>query len=204
MFVYRDALKSDMNSIAKVHTDCFKGYFLTSLGEKLLEKYYAEYFDEGAPFVLALNDGEIIGFCMGYQTGTKARANFEKKYKLQISVKLLGLCLFFNKNAWVRVIKKIKSIIKGFKQNKKKNITIDEKKVDGAVLSICVVEKFRGTGVAKALINIFEDKLKNRRIEKCSLSVLSNNGTARAFYEKMGYSILKEKGDSVVYIKNII
>ncbi|MBR2404956.1 MAG: GNAT family N-acetyltransferase [Clostridia bacterium] len=202
MITYRTAYKTDLKAIAKVHSACFKEYFLTSLGNDLLSKYYGEYIDENAPFILAVNEhGQIAGFCMGYLTGSKARDKFESKYKWQLTSKLLGLCLMCNKNAWVRVSSKIKDVLKSFKSKNQANINPEKPK--GSILSICVMEEFRGTNVAGTLVDKFESELKDRNIETYTLSVYTTNARARAFYEKKGFSVLNENKDSTNYIKTI-
>ena len=204
MITYRAASKNDLNTIAKVHTDCFKEYFLTSLGNHLLAKYYGEYINEGGPFILAVSDVDgIIGFCMGYQTGSRARANFEKNNKFQLLFKLLYLCLLCNKSAWDRVLSKIKSSFGAFIHKKNNSVSKNKKSPEGTILSVCVVEKYRGTDVSKTLISKFEDELRTRKIEKCTLSVHTTNSRARAFYEKVGFNIQKESADCVVYVKTI-
>ncbi len=202
MYTYRNATKEDLKEVAKVHTKCFEDYFLTSLGTDLLEKYYGEYFDENAPFIVAQEDnGEIVGFCMGYQTGTKARSQFESKYKFQLASKLLCLCLKFDKEAWKRVIAKIKSVLKPTAKPVKETEGSDE--IMGDILSICVLDKAKGKGVATALVQHFESEMISRGIKTYTLSVYAINVRARAFYEKMGMKVSRANDEEVVYIKTI-
>ena len=205
MITYRNATNDDLNEIAKLHKLCFKEYFLTSLGVNLLGKYYKEYLNEGAPFVLAENDeNEIIGFCMGYQDATtQAHKNFQSNNKIRLATRLFFLCCAFNKNAWIRVIAKIKSIFRRAKHRKdpvKKN---NKSNTVGSLLSICLDSKYRGTDIAKTLVIKFEDELKAMGIEEYTLSVYSTNARARAFYEKTGFSFHCEEGDSIIYIKTL-
>ena len=202
MYAYRNATKEDLKEIAKVHTKCFENYFLTSLGTDLLEKYYGEYFNENAPFIVAQSEtGEIVGFCMGYQTGTTARAQFESKYKFQLASKLLFLCLKLDKEAWKRVIAKIKGMFKSAVKPVEKEEPGEE--IIGDILSICVLDKAKGKGVASSLVKHFESEMISRGIKTYTLSVYAVNARARAFYEKMGMKISKENSEEVAYIKTI-
>ncbi len=205
MITYRNANKDDLKQIAQVHLACFSEYFLSSLGNDLLEKYYGEYFNEKSPFIVATNDSQgIIGFCMGYLTGTKARANFESKYKWKLSMRLLALCIKLDKRALTRVFDKIKSILKSFK-SKNSQKTPDKKvaAITGDLLSICVLDDFKGTDVASTLVKTFENELKSRDISKYYLTVFKSNLRARAFYEKLGFKISKDKNTELIYEKDL-
>jgi len=203
MITYRSACEKDLNQVATVHSKCFEGYFLTSLGENLLKKYYGSYLNEKAPFVVAVNENDdVVGFCMGYQNGSRARAHFEKKYKYQLAAHLLYLCMRCDKKAWVRVMSKCKGVFKSFK-NKTLKSENEEKSLSGSLLSICVIEKFRGSDMARKLVNEFESELNKRKINTYTLSAYKTNTRARAFYEKMGFVNESENDDSVYYMKHI-
>ena len=81
MIYYRKPEFNEMRKIACIHMECFRGYFLTSFGADLVQKYYEEFFKEKDLFVVAEDEnGEIIGFVMGYLQGSVARKTFECKY----------------------------------------------------------------------------------------------------------------------------
>lgn len=201
MIIYRNAIASDMPQVAKTHIACFEGYFLSSLGEQLLEKYYLEFLIENDLFIVAEDEEthKIIGFCMGYYKGSNARSNFESKYKLMLTKKLLMLCLKFNKAAISKCIAKVVSVFKA------KGKSENSFKADSDLLSIGVLSECRGQGVAKALVEAFEKRIfenaGERKIKNCTLSVFSDNSRARAFYEKMGFTIFSDNGTESKYIK---
>lgn len=59
----KNANIDDLNKVAKVHIRCFPDSFSTQLGEKILLKYYLEYFKENPElFYVALDNDKIIGF----------------------------------------------------------------------------------------------------------------------------------------------
>ena len=70
--IYRDAVLSDMDAVARLHEICFTDTFISSLGTKLISKYYEEYISEGGPFVLAIDGDSLVGLCMGYYSGSVA------------------------------------------------------------------------------------------------------------------------------------
>ena len=83
MFIYTDACEAEIPEIVQVHLKCFESYFLSSLGETLLENYYKQFLKEDNLFVVAKDseNDKIIGFCMGYYSGSQAKNHFEQKNK---------------------------------------------------------------------------------------------------------------------------
>lgn len=79
-----------MKAVTELHKECFPDYFLTSLGENLLEKYYLEYLIENDLFVLAYDTDteQLAGFCVGYYQGSEARKVFEQKNKMKLAGRL--------------------------------------------------------------------------------------------------------------------
>ena len=57
MVTIRAAVEGDLQAVAQVHMRCFPDYFLTKLGERLLEAYYREFFEEDGPFAVAQEEG---------------------------------------------------------------------------------------------------------------------------------------------------
>ncbi len=194
----RRANESDLEGIARAHIECFPGYFLTSLGRDLLSKYYREYLREGAPFFVAQDRSRIIGFAMGYVQGSSARHRFERSYCLPLAGKLLHRCLCGDRRALGRIWGAMKSIM-GRNRLPVGQIDIHV----GNLLSVCVLEEYRGAGTAVSLLLAFETALRERKVSRYSLSVNKNNPRARAFYEKMGFVVIREGDEEAVYGKNV-
>ena len=200
----RQANLDDLKQLVKVHIACFPDSFSTQLGEKLLTKMYTEYIVESPElFLLAEEEGKVIGFVMGYYFDSEdCLRRFRKKNQIKFFSKTLWLLLMRNKPAW----KKINSIIhpgSGF-------ITIDtsinqyNKSEMADLLSICVLSEYRGKGIANKLIDEYEKVLieKNRLI--CTLTVADINGRGISFYEKHGYTICREAKGCKTYYKVLI
>lgn len=205
MIIYREATKDDMLNVAKTHIQCFKGFFLSSLGKDLLEKLYMEYLEVNQMFYVAENteNGEIVAFCVGHYYGDPARANFEKKYKKQLTHRLFILCLKLDKNAIIRCAEKIKSVLCKKVKSHKSEPKIDKQIV--GLLSIGVLESYRGDiGVSADLLNYFETKIKEKGIKKYSLTVHKVNIRAQKFYEKHALIKKGEYNKSYIYEKNLI
>lgn len=153
MIVYRKARHDDLNNIAKVHVECFPDYMISKLGNRLVANYYKEFLEEDNLFVIAEEENEIIGFCMGYIKGSHAREKFVANNRTQLIKRLLWLCCRLDKLA----ISKGFSYLKG-KLCKKKN-PIDKSQVkkkiskQGDLLSICIKKYKRGGTIGVNLVN---------------------------------------------------
>jgi ribosomal protein S18 acetylase RimI-like enzyme len=195
MIQYRVATTEDLKQVAAVHRKCFKGYFLTTLGENLLIKYYSYFLSESDLFVIAQHKGKVIGFCMGYLKGSTARREFQKQHNVRIAIRILLNCLRFNMVTIKRMLKTLK--IRN-KNNSKKNY-----KADGDLLSICLLPEYRGQGVADEMLKNFEQILKNHSCKNYTLTVRASNIAARRFYKKKGFLLYKEGKDECIYLKRL-
>ena len=185
MITYRDAVETDMPAVARLHELCFKGTFIASLGESLIADYYREFLQEGGPFVLALDEEKLVGLCMGYYTGSAARNAFVSKNKGRLIRRLLVLCLSLNKVA-------IKKCF-GYLFSRKRASAAPRAEAD--LLSICVLDEYRGQKVSRRLLEAFEERVIGAGKKDVTLSVYKSNGRAIAFYKKMGYSVCDRDKD---------
>lgn len=192
---YRIAKSIDLPRIASVHIECFPGTFIASFGNTLIEKYYEEYINEENLFIVAEENNDIQGFCMGYRTGCKARDSFMQKNKLRLAMRMAWLCMTFNKLA----ISKCLAFIKP----KKINNDVRKPQAEGDLLSICVTDACKGKGVAKELVTEFESLLRSKEITDYTLSVYKTNLRALYFYEKCGFSFYEDRGDEIKMYKKI-
>lgn len=195
MITYRDATESDLNNIANLHITCFKGTFIAYWGENLIAKYYQKFLEEGGPFVLAIDDDKLVAFCMGYYDGSNARNAFLQENKLRLAVRMLVLCLSFNK----LVLKKCWNFV--FSAKKKGEHDAKKVKAEADLLSICVLKTYRGKGISVELVKQFEERVVAAGKNDLMLAVYQDNGRAIAFYKKMGYAIACEDGDEYIMHK---
>ena len=195
---YRTANQEDTKEIAKTHIKCFENYFISSLGNSLVEKYYLEFIKENDLFIVAVDDNRIIGFCMGYIIDeTKARSNFLHNNFGALFIKVFGQCIRLNR----RTIKKVFGLVSN-KFVKKKSINKIEKH-GGDLLSICVLKEYRGQGISTELVEQFERKLIEKGQKEYWLGVYKTNVNAIKFYDKMGLKIETEDEDEYKFHKII-
>ena len=200
MIAVRNAKLSDMLAVSRVHVKCFPNYFSTKMGTKILKRYYTCYYKENPFFVVAESNGMIVGFCMGYQVGSRSRERFLKENVVLLGLQCLKLMFMldgeiYNKLATFMHSKLHKSSI--CKDN------VLETVPQGDLLSICMLDGYHGSGVASQMLVAFEKLLHEKGIMTYHLSVRPDNKRARAFYEKMGMRCIDQTDDSVVYEKKI-
>lgn len=189
MITYRDSVNGDMPSVATLHKQCFKGTFIAYWDDTLISRYYQKFIEEGGPFVLAFDGDKLIAFCMGYYEGSNARESFLKENKVRLALRMIVLCLSLNK----LVLKKCWNFF--FGAGKKNNVDKPKIKAEADLLSVCVLQTYRGQGVAVELVNQFEKRVKESGKKDLTLAVYQDNERAIAFYKKIGYTIAGEDGD---------
>lgn len=186
---------SDLNEIANVHELCFKGTFISSFGHNLIKKYYEEFFNELPLFVVAEENNQIVGFCMGYKSGSIARRLFIKKNVIALSMRMLYLCICFNSIA----ISKCMNLL----MHKKNHSHEVKRNAEADLLSICILDPFKGKGVSKDLVNKFEELLIEYNLHDYTLSVYKSNYRAISFYNKMGFNIISEADNEFKMYKHL-
>lgn len=193
---YDAAKEADLAEIADVHRECFPEYFISSLGQKLIISYYHEYLKEDAIFVVAKDGLNVIGFCMGYMTGSRAREKFLEHNFMRLCLRLCWLCVSLN----ILAITKCWNFVIG--QLTKNRIASLAVLADGHLLSICAKSEYRGSGIAEELVKQFEEKLITKDIKDYVLSVYTKNSRAVKFYEHCGMIIVSNNnGEYKLYKK---
>ena len=90
-------------------------------------------------------------------------------------------------------------------------ITIDDNVVgyghldfeDVIWLGICVLEKYRGKGIGKCIMNYLLDYCKNNNINELYLTVDKQNIVAKNLYDKLGFAIKKESNTYYKMLKSL-
>lgn len=197
----RRACTDDLNKIVQTHIICFPDSFSTALGASLLKKYYLQYLRKYPDLFLVAADGDCIaGFCMGYlvDKGSCTRT-FAKHNVVPLAFRYLLLLIKGNKKAWERIkpTKKVKSC----QYPSGESCPSAE---CGDLLSICVLPKWRGVGVANELILDYQNALRKIGRSICFLTVATENSRGIHFYEKNGFMPYRALGDvAITYVKRL-
>lgn len=169
---------SSPDEVVNIHKEAFKGFFLTSLGDKFLKVYYNAVARNNKGILVCIKkDENIIGFAAGTM--------FSKKFHSQI---LKENILSF---AWVLLknpLLKPGSFIRLFKNMNKKTVKVNDDGNYAELLSIGVCPKEKGKGYGKILLEAFESELVRKKVKRTTLTTdYYNNEDVIAFYKKMGY-----------------
>ena len=193
MITYRIAKQDDVPSIVQVHLECFPDSMWAFLGGNLISNFYREYITEQNLFIVAINGENIIGFCMGYERPTQARSRFMKKNRWNLIKRVSVGLLSFNHLVYQKVFDAMRTKIKVTRQPTAK----------GDLLSICVLQDYRGQGIAQELTHQFESLLSKRGISEYTLSVHSNNHRAISFYKRIGLKSVSISNNETIMAKRL-
>jgi len=201
----RDAVLTDMDALAKLHSESFNNHFLPKLGNKLLSKYYKEFLNDENIFIVSVDvENNINGLLLGTANSSIGRNSFIKNNKIKLTLRVALLCLKFDLDTWKRVKNFIKSKMKVDYKEVKQTENFEIFSGDYlSLLSICVSEKAKGMGISKLLVERFEEKLKTNSYEGYRLSVYKSNYRANGFYKKNGMSIYKESNEEYLFVKKL-
>ena len=195
---------SDLDKIVNVHKQCFKNSFSTQLGNKLLKKFYETYLNQNPDLFFAAEEETIVGFCMGYLcTDANLTKRLIKNNLVLFTLRCLLLTVIFNKQMWGKLFSIFKKKNNDFEIINKEFSAVKQHQV-ADLLSICVVDTFRGKGASSALVDVFFEKLKEKGFSYCILSVDPENSRAISFYKKKGFTIYKKSKECLVLKNDLI
>ncbi len=176
----RTAHLKDVATLAEIHTEAFRDFFLTSLGTGFLKTYYKASLksSESIAFVALDAEDNIIGF----SSGCAKAAGFHKRLILSnmLSFILQGLLIFFGRpKAILRLLLNL---------DKNENTADDGNYTE--LLSIAVLPSHKGEGIGRALIQAFEQEAIKRGCKRIALTTdFTNNQDVILFYKNSGYEV---------------
>lgn len=179
MVEYRLANMADLVQVAKIHKEQFPNHYLGQFSTSLLEKFYKNLLDGGYVFVVADEEGIILGFVLGGEW-------------MKISE---SLSVFIKKN-FLRSLLESSIRPKTWKKSFQKGISMFSHKVSDpnnldnierfTLLSISTSKLAQGKGIGSGLIKAFDIEMK-KITNRYYLSVQDTNATAIRCYKKNGF-----------------
>lgn len=184
-FLIRKALKTDIDSIVKIHIHSFKGFFLTFLGENFLKVMYEAFITEmhGLTIVAVDSEGRVIGFAAG--TLTPAEFFFTLRKKRWFTFLIAAIPSIARKP--FKVLRKLyyAMFYKGDKPTTLQQTAL--------LSSIAVLPAMAGKSVGKALLADFEKQIMLAGVNCLYLTTDKHgNDAVVGFYTKAGYQIESE------------
>lgn len=186
-----------------MHREAFAGYTNTKLGDGYIKTFLRWFCNADTGIALMVIDEKENA--LGYVVGVSyIQWDVLEKKGLFLSVALgvaLRPWLIFNP----KVLKKILSRL-GFVRNKNVMPEPELPQPTMALYGIGVVETAKGSNCAFSLIEAFEQKAVELKMNSMILGVYKNNKRARRFYEKCGWQPFIEppnENDPMFYTKLI-
>jgi len=156
----RLAKQVDFSQMARIHTQAFQWFFLTSLGIRFLNTYYKAVLQYNTTIaVCAVDEYENI---IGFASGCIESSNFHRN--------------LFNSNRLSFLLAVVKSalgrpgVFYRLARNLEKNANYHDDNDYAELLSIAVLPESKGSGIGKKLLESFEGEVKRRGGKKLVLT----------------------------------
>ena len=189
------AEKKDAVQIAEIHKSEIKKGFLSSLKVIFLKNLYLVIIESEYGFcIVAKEKSSVIGFISGVTDINKLYFYFLKKYFFK------SVVLIFQKFFSISFLKKtFETLFYPIKENKLPHAEL---------LTMAVLRQFQGQGIAGKMFSQFIVEMKKRNIKSFKVLVGEELSAAINFYEKNGFSFLKQMSVhdnkiSRIYIYNL-
>lgn len=183
MIKIRPIRLEDVDSVVKIHSDAFQGFFLTSLGSKFLTFYYSCFFKSGETVTMVAEEGGIV---YGFSASTKVSKGFNSRL---IKSNFLSFCIISIKMLFTTPV----ALLRLVRNLTKKGEGIEDNEDYAELYSIGVCKAAQGKGVGKKLLAATEDVLKQDGVKQVSLTTdCDHNEQAVGFYHSMGYETMYE------------
>lgn len=180
---YRNIQIEESEKLVKIHLESFKGFFLSSLGERFLNVYYKSCLKSSESIAIcAVDENENL---IGLSVGCKYSKGFHKRLIKQniMSFMIQGIVI---------LVSNPKAIIR-LTNNLGKNADKNDDGNYAELLSIGVLPNYNGQGIGKELIKKFEEEAIIRGCTDLALTTdFDENNKVLAFYKSIGYTIYNE------------
>ena len=200
----KEARQVHVQGMAQCHAKSFPGRFMTEMGYHWLCALYAFFIKHrGSICQVAIDaNGDVIGLAVG--------GNPHIRNEFLSSALFRYPHLIFWKFLSKRLVRRVLlQELAGQLHRKRTAAHSGDTKVpstgvrSGNLLSICVLPDYKGTGVAGKLIEPFKLACKAYGYERLTLSVLSENSRAVAFYKKHGWRQSGKSGESTRFFLDL-
>lgn len=206
-----DTNPKQLYKIAACHSACFPNSLSTKLGFNYVVKSMEWFLVNPNRFLFHVQEGDnIIGYCGGFVPRFYGDGSSSGMLQHAFSNAVAGIIrkpwLILNEEVrphyrflWLNIKRKLSG----------KSIPLDSKNSEPKIpqhvglVVIGVHPDYRGSGVAKLLMEEFENKAKSYHKQELILSVKTNNHRAINAYKKFGWNILTEQKHTYIMNKLI-
>ena len=167
---------NEIRSVAEIHANTINLGFLSQLGPGFLYYLYKSIYEcPQTELILAKDNDLTVGFITGCSSLKPVLKHLVKKYLIQTTISLIP-----------QVIKpsNVKRIFEIITYSTKENSTLTSPSAE--LLSLAVIDSYRGSGVAKYLFEELQKQLKLKGFSEFKIIVGVELIQAQRFYERMG------------------
>ena len=196
------ARPTDLPGMVQCHISCFPDQCISHMGAGFAQAFYECYISRADGLALVAIEGEsnkVVGLVAG--GNSRIRSEFLRCSPRQF----FGTLLFrFLADSVVRA--KLAHQLLQRLRRKNNSIIIngdppsclhEDGKNTGLLQAICVLDQYRGTTVAKCLMEAFKRACQKAGYHTLNLNVAANNTRAIAFYLKLGWKVIVESPSAI-------
>lgn len=195
MIDYRFAKQKDLIQVAQIHKEQFTTHYLGQFSISLLEAFYRNLLDAGYVFIVAEEDGRVLGFVIG---GEWERISDSLKTFIKKNLFRSLLESAFRPKTWKKSLLKLVSIFIKKVQDPNNLDSIES----FTLLSIATSKDAQGKGIGSGLVKEFNKEM-SKITNRYYLSVQDTNERAIGFYKKMGFVVAYRCEGEIQMIKTL-
>jgi len=200
----KEARQVHVQGMAQCHAKSFAARFMTEMGCHWLCALYRFFIKHrGGIYRVAVDaEGNIVGLAVGGNPHIRDEFLSTALYRYPHLI----FWKFLSKRLVRRVL--LQELAGKLRRKRAAAHSGDPKAPNAAIrsgnlLSICVLPDYKGTGVAGKLIESFQLACAAEGYERLTLSVLSENSRAVAFYKKQGWRQSGKSGESIRFVLDL-
>lgn len=205
----REIESKDVPGAARLHRIVFPEYFLTHMGQWVVEAFYSEFVERRGNYgYVAICGKELVGSVLGTLDYQRCFSRFYRRYFPRLALALVGRLVMdpyirrhlASRTAHVR--QALRSVAARRRQVSVAAELVAADQAPAHLLSIGVHPDQMGSGLAEQLVGRYCDALWEGGWGHVSLSVRPENARAIAFYERTGWRRVGASAGSVQYTRS--
>jgi ribosomal protein S18 acetylase RimI-like enzyme len=191
---------ADVPRVAQLHMEAFAGSMGVELGERYVNAFLRWYIDDPTgEAIVALKEGELVGYVFGADDGYGTRQNRELLGDIARGIAAHPRVLR-HKNFLGQLPNRLRTLWSREAAGRSLKATVPQGPAVFDLVGIGVAERGRGGGVGKKLIAHFAERVwKRPGLSHIVLSVYAENAAARRLYEAAGFHEVAQDGRVLYY-----
>jgi ribosomal protein S18 acetylase RimI-like enzyme len=186
--------ENDLERVVQIHQNVLGYTFNSRLGpDHLSFLYRAMAQDDGSYVGVALMDNQPVGVVSGTLDMDQIKSSMLSSFRFRQWANLL-----------LHVIGQPSLIHEWWKGNViGRSVFFEGETIQPTLTAIAVDSRYQGKGVGKCLVQDLECFFRRKNIKYYRLDTLTENTSARKFYESLGFQQVGMRADSIVFVKKI-